>query len=614
MRSLPDPDELLAASLAGVPSIGAFAFSDSTRNVDLKQPAGIASAGDDPRKFVAQYTGATPNLPVLEQAFAGFGFVNFEPEIDGIVRRVPLLAVYREALYPSFAAETLRVVQGALNYTVKSSGASGEKSLGVSTGIVAIKIGNAIAATDATGALILYDSGHRAERFVSAASILDGTVDPGLLAGKIVVIGATAAALRDIRATPLSPSIAGVEIQAQLLEQMIGGEYLYRPDWANGLEITYLALIGIAMIAAIRGTGAAGSALVAIGVAALSIALSWAAFHFERWLVDPISPLIAAFAVYLSGSLVGYLRTEAERRQNRLVLGQYLPPRLVERYSRNMDALRLGGETRELTILFTDIRGFTTIAETMDPGELTRLINEFLTPMTRIIQEQCDGTVDKYIGDCIMAFWNAPHDDPDHARHALDAALAMRHELDRLNRHWIEAAESAGRTFDPLRIGIGVNTGRCTAGNFGSEQRFGYSALGDSVNLASRLESLSRMYGVDIVVGAATARAVSGFALLEIDRVRVKGRMAPESIYALLGHGDAVDADTAAAIGAFDAMLASYRSCEWDKAAAALDAVRQTAPALAPLCDLYENRIRAYVANPPEAGWDGVFVAGSKAG
>jgi adenylate cyclase len=613
IRALPDPDKVLADAAAGVPSVVGYAFTDRPNEVALAPPAGFASAGDDPLRFVAHYGGATPGLPTLERGFAGRGFVNFEPELDGIIRRVPLLAGYRDALYPSFAAEVLRVAQGAGNYTVRASGASGEESFGTATGIVAVKIGAAIVETDATGALILYDSGTRPERFVSALEVLNGTADQALLAGHIVLVGSTAAALRDIRATPLAPNMAGVEVQAQLLEQMIQGQFLHRPDWANGMELVYLALIGVLLIVAIRQTGAAAGAAIALAIAVISAALSWAAFHHARWLVDPISPLIAALAVYIVGSLLGYLRTETERRQNRLVLGQYLPPRLVERYARDMGALRLGGETRELTILFADIRGFTAIAERMAPEALTRLINEFLTPMTRIVQEETGGTIDKYIGDAIMAFWNAPDDDPDHARHALDAALAMRAELERLNARWLEEAEAAGGTFEPLRIGIGINTGRCTVGNFGSDQRFDYSALGDAVNLASRLEGLSRLYGVDVVVGEATARAAAGHALLRIDRVRVRGRAAPEGVYTLLDAS--LPPETVANLArAFDGFFTFYCAGDWQKAAETLDRLRSIAPSLASLCDLYEDRVRAYRLRPPPADWDGVFVAESKAG
>jgi adenylate cyclase len=367
------------------------------------------------------------------------------------------------------------------------------------------------------------------------------------------------------------------------------------------------------LIVAMRQTGVAVGALVALTIALVSVALSWAAFHYERWLVDPISPLLAALAVYLAGSLLGYMRTEADRRRNRLVLAQYLPPRLVERYARDMGALRLGGETRELTILFTDIMGFTAIAERLAPEALTRLINGFLTPMTRIVQEETGGTIDKYIGDAMMAFWNAPEDDPDHANHALAAAQKMRAELARLNRVWAEEAQAAGTTFEPLRIGIGINTGRCSVGNFGSDQRFGYSALGDAVNLASRLEGLSRLYGVDVVVGEATARASYGFALVGIDRVRVKGRTAPETIYALLD-ADLTQESAASLVAAFDDFFTVYYAADWPKALESLSRLRPLGPSLFALLDLYEVRIRAYRTTPPPEDWDGVFVAESKTG
>jgi adenylate cyclase len=610
---LPDPDGVLADALVTLPTIGAYAFGVSSDGKLPPQPAGISFQGDDPLLFVEHYLGATPIVPLLQDALAGYGFVSFEPELDGIVRRVPLLVALDNRLYPSFAAEALRVAQGAGSYLVRASGASREESFGARTGITQIKIGNFIVDTDGPGALLLYDSGTHAERFVSALDVLEGEIEPGALEGRIVLIGSTAAALRDIRATPLSPNMAGVEIQAQLIEQMIAGQFLQRPDWAKGAELFYMALAGILMIVLILRAGAFGAAAVGALVVAASILLSWFAFQSERLLLDPVTPSLAALVVYMAGSLLGYMRTEADRRRNRLVLAQYLPPRLVERYARDMGALRLGGETRELSILFTDIVGFTAIAERLAPEALTRLINRFLTPMTRIVQEETGGTIDKYIGDAIMAFWNAPEDDPDHANHALAAAQSMRAELARLNQHWAAEAQSSGASFEPLRIGIGINTGRCSVGNFGSDQRFGYSALGDAVNLASRLEGLSRHYGFDVVVGEATARASHGFPLVGIDRVRVKGRAAPETIYALLDAKLAPET-VDRLVAAFDGFFTAYYGRDWDKALESLNSLRTLGPSLFSLFALYEVRIRANRMTPPPADWDGVFVAESKTG
>jgi len=610
---LPDPDKVFADALRTIPTIGAYAYGVSSDGELPPPPAGVSFQGDDPLLFVEHYAGATPMVPLLQDAFAGYGFVSFEPELDGIVRRVPLLIAFDSALYPSFAAEALRVAQGAGSYLVRASGASREVSFGARTGITQIKIGNAIVDTDGPGTLLLYDSGTRADRFVSALDVLNGDIELGSLAGRIVLIGSTAAALRDIRATPLSPNMAGVEVQAQLVEQMIAGEFLQRPDWAKGAELLYMAMAGVLMIVLIRRAGAFGAAVVGAVVVAASVLLSWFAFQSDRLLLDPVTPSLAALVVYMAGSLLGYMRTEAARRQNRMVLAQYLPPRLVERYARDMGALRLGGETRELSILFTDIVGFTSIAERLAPEALTRLINGFLTPMTRIVQEETGGTIDKYIGDAIMAFWNAPEDDPDHASHALAAAQSMRAELARLNQRWAAEAQASNASFEPLRIGIGINTGRCSVGNFGSDQRFGYSALGDAVNLASRLEGLSRLYGVDVVVGEATARASRGFPLVGIDRVRVKGRTAPETIYALLDANPAQES-VQSLVAAFDEFFTAYYDRDWDKALESLNSLRTRGPSLFRLLDLYEVRIRANRLTPPSADWDGVFVAETKTG
>lgn len=616
LTSLPDPDATLAASLLQLPSVGAFALSAEGSHDAPKHLAGFAVQGDDPQQFVFDAPNVIDTIEIYDQSFKGLGFVNFIPDPDLIVRRVPLLMKYEDELYPSFVAELLRVAQGASSYLVKSSGASGEENFGQQTGIAFVRVGDAVIPTDGAGQLLIYDTGHSPERFVSAWKVLDGSLPPETFAGKVVLVGATATALYDMRATPLSAISPGVEIHAQLIEQVVNGQYLYRPDWAKGAELIYMALAGILMIVLIRRTGAIGAAVIGFVVVAAALGVSWLAFASEKWLLDPVTPSAAALVVYMAASLLGYLQTESDRRQIRSAFGQYVSPALVERM---MDKPpQLGGETRELTILFCDIRGFTDIAERLDPTSLTALINAFLTPMTRVIQER-EGTIDKYIGDAIMAFWNAPLDDPLHVRHGLESALAMRAELARLNENWAADAAKKNAAFSPLQVGIGLNTGRCSVGNFGSEQRFDYSALGDAVNLSARLEALSRLYNIDTIVGQATADAAGdGFALLEIDRVRVKGRQAPEAIFALLG--DAAVAQTAAfraVRSGFSETLEHYRAQRWDAALTALAALRNNSvsmPNLDGLLGLWEYRITQYRQSPPPPDWDGVFAAQTKSG
>jgi len=619
LMRLPDPDQEFAAALSRANAVTAFVMIDSAVGREIatvpsvKDKAGFAEAGDPAIAFVASSTAAVPSLPVLDEAAAGNGSVNAVPDIDGTIRRVPLVLGLNGKLYPSLAAELLRVAQGAGSYVVKASGASGETSFGAQTGINQIRIGRVIVPTDPKGNLLLYDSGHVAERFVPAWQVLEPDFDPARVGGQIVLLGTTVEGLKDVRATPLDPAMAGVEVHVQALEQMLSGTYLTRPDWATGVEVLYLAIFGLVLILALRKVGALLSLFVALFASGTAVAASWTAFSRAGWLIDPLFPCLVVLLVYMSGTLIGYVRTEAEKRQVRSIFSRYLSPVVVEKLTENPGRVNLGGEIRELTLMFCDIQGFTRISEQLDPQSLTQLVNRFLTPMTTAIQTH-RGTIDKYIGDCVMAFWNAPLDDPDHAAHALQAALAMRDGLQRLND---ALADEAGGARPPIRVaaGIGINTGPGCVGNFGSEQRLEYSVIGDSVNLASRLEGLTRTYGVDIVVGEDTAMRAPGFALVELDEVRVKGREAPLRVHALLGGPDrAADPDFRRLVELHGAMLSAYRARDWDEAAAALAAARQLDATLSRLYELYAARIDEYRFQPPEAGWDGVYVARTKAG
>ena len=614
IKQLPNPDAEYIQALASDPTVLAFALN--------AKPGGraplckvnfsyLGTSGDDPSSYLLNYPGVTSALPDFEKAAAGNGATNALPDRDGIVRRVPLAVAYQGQHCGNLVAEALRVAQGAGNYLIKLSGASGEENFGKRTGLAAIKIGAAVVPVDGNGQMLLYDSNTRPERFLSIAKFMQPNFDPAALAGNIVLIGSTAEGLKDYKATPLDPSMAGVEINAQLLEQILGSQYLSRPDFADGVELVGLVLFGLALMLMLHFLGALWSAVVAVLAMGLATGSSWYAFSRHGLLYDPAYPSLAAVAIYLSGSLIGYLRTERERRHVRETFGMYVSPNVVADLTRSGEPVKLGGELRELSVMFSDIRDFTKIAEKLDPQQLTHLINSILTPLTAAIYDQ-RGTIDKYIGDCIMAFWNAPQHDTEHARHSLHAALAMRRALDLVNGHLAQEAQIAGKPFVPVGVGIGINSGPCSIGNMGSEQRVAYSALGDTVNLASRLESLTRSYGVHIIVGQDTAAQAPEMALLEIDRVQVKGRAQPLAIFTLLAA--ARDASFEQLAAAQTRLLTAYRSKDWATAASQLAACRALAPDLGEYHDLFGRRIADYRRQPPPPEWDGVFVAVSKTG
>ena len=609
-KAMPDHDQLFADAIKRGHVVLGFATRNENRGKLPEVKATFSSVGDDPRPWLPHVRGAVGNLPALEENAAGNGVSEIVPDRDGVLRRAPLITEIAGELYPGLALDTLRVAQGAAGYIVKSSGASGVMSFGEHTGLNAIKVGNVVVPTDADGSIWLHFTPHQPERFVSASKILDGTADPELVKDNIVVIGTTAEGLKEFRATPLDPAEAGVEIHAQLIEQMLLGDIVKRPDWARGAEVIFMLYIGIGLLLLLPRVGARWTALLGLTAVVPAICASWYAYYWYGLLIDPVFPSVVGLLVYLSSSAALFLRTETERRHVRHAFSRYLAPAVVEHLADHPDRLKLGGELRELTIMFSDIRGFTTIAEGLDAQELTSFLNRYLTPMTDVIMSH-DGTVDKYMADGIMAFWNAPLEDPRHAENACLAALTMRSELARLNDAWRAEATAAGRPFREVRAGIGLNTGECVVGNLGSDQRFDYSVLGDDANVASRLEGQTKTYHVDIILGERTAAQVPQFAMLELDLIQVVGKTRPVRIFFLLGdEGVRATSAFAALESAHDAMINAYRRKDWATALSELESCRSQAPEIVQdVYQMYEQRIADLQASPPPADWDGVYAA-----
>ena len=610
--TLPDHDAILAEVIAQANVVLGFVFTSQAGGRAPAVKWGHAYGGDDPLPWPFSYAGTVTNLPEIERAAAGNGSFTLTPDRDLVVRRIELLFRHGDTIYPSLVAETLRVAQGASTYLIRASGAQKAPAFGEHTGITQLKVGRLEIPTDAHGRLWLHDTGHRPERFIPAWKLFAEDFEAAEIEGKILLLGTSAAGLKDIRTTAAMTGIAGVEIHAQALEQMLLGHFLERPDWADGLELVYLMVLGVVLILLLRRFGALWCAVLGVAGVALAVGASWWLFANQRWLLDPLVPSAAVILIYLVGSLFNFLQSEAKRREVRSAFGQYLSPALVDQLAADPERLRLGGETKEMTILFCDVRDFTTVSEGFksDPQGLTRLINRFLTPTTDAILER-GGTIDKYMGDCIMAFWNAPLDDAAHADHACAAALAMFEALERLNLE-LEAEAEAG-SFKRLAIGVGLNTGACVVGNMGSDQRFDYTVLGDAVNLASRLEGQSKTYGVDIVMGEDTHGRVNGYATLELDLIRVKGKTEAVRVYALLGDDEVLRSEPFRRIAErHAALLAAYRAQEWRRARQLAAECRAIEAALSGLYELYDARIENFERQPPGPDWDGVFVAETK--
>lgn len=526
--SLPSNDDVLAEAIARVPVVLGFSGEQGKSRQLVPPRAPFAIAGDDPKLFVPSFPGGVGAVPVLSEAATGIGAVNWLPERDQVVRRVPLLVTAGEILYPSLSLETLRVAQGAdTTVLVRSSGASGILSFGQQTGLDSIRAGAVLLPSDAQGELWLKFAPHDPRRSMSARDLLANRIDKADIEGRHIFIGASATGLMDLRTTPLAPSLPGVEIHAQALEQMLAGDHLMRPAWATGAEIVFLVLAGALAAFLISRSGALTAAISSAAAIGFVVLFSKLAYSQAGLLIDPVYPSIALIAVYLAGSLSNYVRAETDRARIRSAFGHYVSPAIVEELARSQDKLKLGGETRDVTLLFADVRGFSRLSEGMDAERLVRFVNELFTPLADAILEK-RGTIDKFMGDAVMAFWNAPLRDPDHALQACRAALTMQAEISRLNAARASSAE-------PVRLGIGLNTGSCVVGNVGSPQRFDYSVLGDVVNTASRIEEATKIYGVPIIVSETTAAAIPHLAIAGIGIVSLRGKERPEQLYAVLG-------------------------------------------------------------------------------
>jgi len=605
LRALPSNDQILADAIkASRVVLGESGLPEEITALDKTLPVtGIAMLGEEPQRFMFDFPGLLRNVPVLEHAAAGRGLFTIKPERDGIVRRVPMIMQAQGQTMPSLTFEMLRVATGSGTILIKAEQA-GIKSLGIK----GIQI-----PTDHNGQLWVHYARNDASIYVPAVNVLEKSVAPDMIAGKLVLIGTSAVGLNDIKTTPVSRAMPGVEIHAQVLESTLTGDVISQPIYGIAVEFATALLFGLLVITFAPLFGPV--TLVALGAAFASMLIGMSAYFYSqnRLLIDFTYPLMSTTAIYLTLIFSSFVREQAQRRQIRSAFGQYLSPALVEQLAQSPEKLVLGGEEREMTIMFSDMRGFTSISETYknDPQGLTSLMNSFLTPLTNAILNR-KGTIDKYMGDAIMAFWNAPLDDKDHELNACEAALDMLERVDALNQVREQEAKEEGRPFIPLNAGIGLNTGTCVVGNMGSDQRFDYSVFGDSVNLASRLEGQSKEYGFPIIVGSRTALAVKDrFAILELDFIMVKGKKEPEVIYAIAGRQDT------ALSGRFQRlrnltieMLSCYRNRDWEGALAAIARGRKTdeANSLELLYALYEARIRGYLENPPPQDWNGAFA------
>jgi len=609
LRELPSNDQVLAEAIRkNRVVLGETGLPTKMPNLDTSLPVTpLAMLGGAPQDLLVEFPGMSRNIRTLEQAAAGFGVLTIKTEHDGIVRRVPLIMQAQDITMPSLSFEVLRIASKTDTVLVKMDKA-GVKSVGVRGFDVP---------TDRNGQLWVHFAKHDPSIFVPAADLLDGLVSKDTIAGRIVLIGTSAVGLQDVKTTPLDPVMPGVEIHAQILESILTKSVLSEPAWGIGAELIVAVLLGLIIITVAPLFSPVVLTLFGTALLVALVGTSWYFYASQRLLIDATYPLISSAAIYLTLVFSSYFREQSQRRQIRSAFSQYISPALVAQLAQSPEKLKLGGEQRTMTFMFSDMRGFTTISEfyKTDPQGLTGLMNRFLTPLTNAILKR-KGTIDKYMGDAIVAFWNAPLDDKDHAVNAVEAAIDMIGEMEQLNKTRAEEAIAAGVPVLPLNIGVGLNTGEAVVGNMGSNIRFDYSVFGDSVNLASRLEGQSKNYGFPIIAGSTTAMAVKDkYAILEIDFIMVKGKKDPEVIYAIMGREEMAQSERFQGLrNLMIEMLSNYRSRNWDEALATIQRGRSSdeAKTVQLLFDIYEERIGEFQKNPPPDDWDGAFALTSK--
>ena len=604
LSALPSNDELFAQAIT---DHGTVVLGQALNNKNNIKPSkakfGLVTQGDDPKQFITNYSGIQHNIKQLESSAAGVGSMSIGNN-DAIVRQLPTFERVDDQLVPSLALEMTRVAVGASTFQIKSSNASSEEAYGAQTGINNIKLGPLSIPTTPEGNAWVYFAPSRDISTVSAADVISGVISPDFFEGKVALVGTSAAGLLDLRSTPTEKNVPGVTIIAQFIQQIFANEFLQRPDWLFGAEFIAGLLLAVLITLSIQALGPIGGLSIFLVGSGGIVGSSYYFFKSKLFLVDPISPLIISLSVYVAVTFFNFLFTELERSRVRGAFAQYLSPEMVNRLAESSESLVLGGERKEMTFLFSDIRGFTKISEQYkdDPEALTQLINELLTVLSNAILEH-GGTIDKYMGDCIMAFWNAPTDQADHRQLAIQAAHSMNEALDKFNLN-----TAAGLDFK-LEIGIGINSGNCIVGNMGSDKRFDYTVLGDAVNLASRLESQSSNYGLHMIVGENTYMNDSDFTMIEIDKIAVKGKSSAETIYTCFKPGIKFPEEF---LDNHKSFLAEYRAQNWNAASLLIDELMSSSNELELYYRHMQTRIEEYITNPPSADWGGVYVATNK--
>ena len=604
LSQLPDHDAVLAQAFARGNVVTSFALTDTANNKTPHSKAKLDYDGTIGALGIAKYSGAIANFPPLPQASTGNGHSNLTASADGVSRHIPILARLGNRIYPNQILEALRVAQGLSTYEVVTTPLGGRELLR------AVKIGAfEIPVTD-DGHMRVYAAADAPGPRITAQSILNEQVDASDIRDAIVIIGASADDFSQQTKSPQGHDVLPMDVKASALRQILNGQFLSRPDWALWAELAYLFVIGIGVIALALWVGIKWSVLASLaGMVAFAYG-SWVLFGDRGWLMDSSLPLAGIALGSVSASLIALYRDEAEKTYVRKAYGDYLTPSVVNELSQSKTRLKSAGETRDATIMYCNVRGLTSIEDAFSdsPSELVSLVSDFLNDMTTHIQDS-QGTVNRHVGDNIMAVWNAPLDDKDHARHACDCALQMLESLDKLNDRLESAAIRNSVPFQPIHLRIGINTGKCIAGIMGSKLRNDYSVLGEPVRTAERLHTYSEYYGPAIIIGEQTYMSIHHyFAMLEIDLIEIQGRPDPYRVFALIGNPVMkANPQFRALEEAHEAIFMALRDRLWDDALDLVSETRELSGAPPRLYDLYEKRLIYNQQKPPPPDWNGAY-------
>jgi len=603
LRPSLDFDGRFAAAMKGRPVVLGYYFNSEDRAVRvnaLPKPVLPKGAFKGANAEFHEWKGYTGNLPAYVQSAAAVGHINPFLDTDGVLRRVPLLVEFEGEYYEAMSLAVFRTI------TAKTLGGMPPVQPGFKErSLESLRVGPFEIPVDDNGAaLIPYRNGKPSFQYVPVVDVLKDRIGAGALKDKIVLVGATASALEDLRSTPVSNVLPGVEVHANMIAGMLDQDFKRRPWFTYGAEAILLFVGGVALAVLIPLLTAFWATIAVLAGAGAIVALNVAMWQLNDFVMPLASSLLMVLALYTMNMAYGYFVESRSKRLIALRFREYVPPEVVAKMERDpakYDAPR----TAELSILFCDVRGFTGISEALSPDALREYINDYLTEMSTIIRSGHKGTLDKYIGDAIMAFWGAPMADAQHARNAVLAALDMQKACRALNQRF------KTRGWPELTVGVGVNSGTVRVGDMGSQLRRAYTAMGDPVNVASRLEGRTKHYGVGILVGEATRRQVDDIAWREIDRVKVKGRDEAITVYEPLGMAATLDSAVQEELRIWNQALRAYRSRNWDLAEVNLINLQQLAPGCI-LYRVYAEQVQRARSTPMTADWQPVTVFDEK--